>query len=172
MSHLDEYLARKHAALTAKQAAFTAAPDSALVTLHAAAKVAGNSGIRPVKMGDYTVITDSAPGLAGYGLGITAPEMLLGALASCLAHSYVIQAALLGVPLDALDVEISGQLDFTGVVGLPVTDAPALQNIAYAARIESPAPPEAVQKLHELVERYCPVLNTLRLPMDVRRATP
>jgi uncharacterized OsmC-like protein len=170
MPQLDEYLARKHAALTAKQAAFSANPDAALVTLRAAARVAGNSGVRPVKMGDYTVITDSAPGLAGYGLGITAPEMLLGALASCLAHSYVIQAALLGVALDALDVEISGQLDFTGVVGLPVGDIPAIQQIAYHARIESPAPPEDIQKLHDLVEQYCPVLNTLRLPIGVQRA--
>lgn len=169
MAQLDSYLTRKIAALEARQADFAEHPEKALVTLRASAKIAGNSGIRPVKMGEHTMITDSAPGLAGYGLGPTAPELLLGALASCLAHSYVIQAALLNVPLDALEVEITGQLDYTGVVGLPVEDAPCFQNVSYDARIESPASPESVQKLHEMVEIYCPVLNTLRCPVTVKR---
>ena len=54
--------------------------------------VAGITGARPVKMGEIQFVTDSAPGLAGHALGPTAPEMLLGALASCLVHTYLIQA--------------------------------------------------------------------------------
>jgi uncharacterized OsmC-like protein len=170
MAQLDDYLKRKTAALEARQADFTADPDKALVRLSASSRIAGNSGVRPVRMGDYTVITDSAPGLAGFSLGPTAPEMLLGALASCLAHTYAIQAALLDVPLDSLEVSVSAALDFRGVVGMPVSDAPMLQDICYHAEIGTSAPPDLIEQLHSAVALYCPVLNTLRLPADVRRA--
>lgn len=170
MAQLDDYLKRKTAALEARRADFTADPDKALVRIGASSRLAGNSGVRPVRMGDYTVITDSAPGLAGFSLGPTAPEMLLGALASCLAHTYAIQAALLDIPLDSLEVSVSAALDFRGVIGMPVSDAPMLQDICYHAEIGTSAPPDLIEQLHRAVALYCPVLNTLRLPADVRRA--
>ena len=45
--------------------------------------------------------------------------MLLGALASCLVHTYLIQATLMQLPLDHVEVEVQGALDMAGVVGLP-----------------------------------------------------
>ena len=74
--------------------------------LKASSHVAGNTGVRPVKMGEYIVISDSAPGLAGNSLGPSSPEMLLGALASCLIHTYLLQASLLAIPLDNVEVTI------------------------------------------------------------------
>ncbi len=103
MAKLDNYLERKAAVLAERRADFTAKPEAALVKLKATAHVAGNTGVRPVRMGDYIVISDSAPGLAGHSLGPTAPEMLLGALASCLVHTYLLQAALLDIPLDSVE---------------------------------------------------------------------
>jgi hypothetical protein len=61
------------------------------------ARVAGGSGVRPVSIREFTIVTDSAPALAGYNLGPTAPELLLASLASCLAHTYLIVAANRGV---------------------------------------------------------------------------
>ena len=95
-------------------------------------------------MGEVLFITDSAPALAGHALGPTAPEMLLGALASCLVHTYLIQATLLQIPLDNVEVEVKGALDMSGVVGLPYTALPQLSEVTYSAKVTSPAAPEDI----------------------------
>lgn len=168
-SALAPYLSRKAAVLAQRRADFAAAPARAVVRIAASSSVAGSTGARPVRMGETRFITDSAPALAGNGLGPTAPEMLLGALASCLVHTYLIQAALLDLPLDDVEVEVQGALDMSGVVGLPYTALPQLQEITYSARVTSDAAPEAIAQMHAAVEETCPVLNTLRLPTPVAR---
>jgi uncharacterized OsmC-like protein len=169
MSKLDSYIARKTAALSDRRADWTADPAKSMIHISATSTLAGVTGARPTRMGSHMVVSDSAPGLAGHSLGPTAPEMLLGSLASCLLHTYIIQACLLNVPLDALEVEVSAALDMAPVVGLP-GDPPLLENMTYTARIDSPAAAEIIEKLHEAVDATCPVLNTLRSPIAIRRA--
>lgn len=169
MSALAPYLSRKQDVLVQRQADFQAAPAKAVVQIKASSWVAGNTGARPVQMGETRFLTDSAPALAGNGLGPTAPEMLLGALASCLVHTYLIQATLLGLPLDAVEVEVRAALDMSGVVGLPFTALPQLQDVTYSAHVTSAAAPADIERMHAAVEATCPVLNTLRLPTAVQR---
>jgi uncharacterized OsmC-like protein len=169
MSALTPYLSRKQAVLQQRQADFQAAPDKAVVHIKASSWVAGNTGARPVQMGDTRFLTDSAPALAGHALGPTAPEMLLGALASCLVHTYLIQATLLQIALDNVEVEVQGALNMSGVVGLPYTVLPQLENITYSARVISTAAPEEIERMHAAVKETCPVLNTIRMPTPVAR---
>jgi uncharacterized OsmC-like protein len=169
MPALDSYLERKSAVLQQRQEDFRREPAKGVVRIQASSWVAGNSGARPVRLGEMLWITDSAPALAGNALGPTAPEMLLGALASCLVHTYLIAAALHGVALDQVEVRAQGALDMGPVVGLPADDLPRLAKITYQADVSTPAGAEAVERLHAEVERLCPVLNTLRFPVAVAR---
>jgi uncharacterized OsmC-like protein len=169
MAKLESYLARKSAVLAERRADFQAAPEKGLITVAASSKVAGITGARPTKMGENLLVTDSAPGLAGHALGPTAPEMLLGAVASCLVHTYLIQAALLNIPLDHVEIEISGKLDMAPVVGLPYQNPPRLQDIVYIAHVESQATTDEIAQLHHEVEVTCPVLNTIRYPVEIQR---
>lgn len=167
MAKLDPYLQHKAQVLAERREQFTANPESALVRLKATSQVAGNTGVRPVKMGDYIVISDSAPGLAGNSLGPSSPEMLLGALASCLIHTYLLQACLLEIPLDHVEVTIEGALNMAPVVGLPQAEPIKMEGLSYTPVVTSPAPPAAIERLHTAVEQGCAVLNTLRSPMTV-----
>jgi uncharacterized OsmC-like protein len=169
MAQLDGYLNHKANVMARRQDDFIARPDMARVHLKATSHVAGNTGIRPVRMGEHTVVTDSAPALAGHSLGPSAPELLLGALASCLAHTYLLQAALLQISLDSVAVDIRGTLDMTGVVGLPCDRPITLEHIRYTPHITSPATPQELARLHAAVDAACAVLNTLRSPMEVVR---
>ena len=170
MAKLDSYLTRKAEAIQQRQADFRANPDSAVVTLTAASKVAGITGACPTRMGETVVISDSGPGLAGHALGPTAPEMLLGALAICLVHTYLLQAVLLNIPVDHVEVSTSGVLDYATVVGLPFDQPPRMENITYSAHVETSASKEQIEALHTAVETTCPVLNTLRFPVEVKHA--
>lgn len=170
MAQLDDYLQRKSNVLAARRVELEAAPDKALVSISATSRVAGNTGLRPVQMGGHSVLTDSAPGLAGHSLGPSSPEMVLGALASCLVHTYLLQAALLGIALDEVDVEVSGGLDMTRVVGLASDKTVALEELKFSPTVRTPASAADVERLHKAVEETCAVLNTLRQPMTVERA--
>ena len=169
MPKLTSYLERKREAVAQRQTDYRADPEKAVVRLSATSKVAGITGARPTRMGETTVISDSGPGLAGHALGPTAPEMLLGALASCLVHTYLLQSVLLDIPIDHVEVTTSGSLDYATVVGLKPDVTSVMQNITYSARLESDASPEQVEQLHAAVEATCLVVNTLRLPVEVRR---
>jgi len=169
MALLDSYIERKAKVLAQRREDFTARPDAAYVPLKATSHAAGITGVRPVQMGQYIIISDSAPGLAGHSLGPSSPEMLLGALASCLVHTYLLQATLLEIPLDGVEIEITGGLDMTGVVGLPSDKPIRLENLAYQPTITSPADAATIERLHAAVEQGCAVLNTLRSPMKVIR---
>jgi uncharacterized OsmC-like protein len=169
MAALDSYLQRKAGVLAQRREHFTAHPGSSLVRLKATSHVAGTTGVRPVKMGDYIIISDSAPGLAGHSLGPSSPEMLLGALASCLIHTYLLQATLLEIPLDHVEVVIEGALDMGPVVGLPHEGPITMEGLRYTPTVTADVPAETIEKLHQLVEQTCAVLNTLRSPMEVVR---
>jgi uncharacterized OsmC-like protein len=168
MSKLAPYLARKTQALSDRRADWTAEPAKSTISISATSLLAGNTGARPTRMGTHMIVSDSAPGLAGHALGPTAPEMMLGSLASCLLHTYVIQACLLNIPLDALEVDVEATLDMAPVVGLP-GDPPLLENMIYRARVESTAGDDAIARLHKAVDTTCPVLNTVRRPVTITR---
>jgi uncharacterized OsmC-like protein len=169
MAKLDNYLAYKASVLAQRRKEFEDDASTSRVPLEAVSYVAGSTGVRPVRMGDYFVVSDSAPGLAGNSLGPSSPQMMLGSLASCLVHTYLLQAALLGIPLDHVEIEVTGALDMSGVVGLPTEGPVTLTELGYTPRISSPASAEEVARLHDVVDQTCPVLNTLRLPVEVVR---
>lgn len=167
MTSLNEYLVEKRAAVAAREARIESG-SLGPVPLAAQVSVEGRSGVRRIRIRDHQVITDSPPDFAGYDLGPGSPELQLGILGSCLAHSYLIHAARLGVPLDAVDVAVSGRLDARagrpGFEAVPVSP----HDITYVVRVVSPASREAVARLEAEVDRFCPILNLLRSPQTVR----
>lgn len=171
MADIAQFLSRKSIVLAQRRADYQADPKAAVIALSARSVLSHETFARPTTMGDTTIISDSKPGLGGSALGPSAPEMLLGALASCLLHTYLLQAVLLNIPLTDASVDVRGELDMSGVVGLPYDQPPQMSNITYVAHVVSPASAEAIARLHAVVEETCPVLNTITRPTAVRRAT-
>lgn len=166
MSNLREYLVQKRERLLAKRAAAAEkTPDP--LQISATVRAEGRSGIRRIRIRDYQIITDSATDFAGYGLGPTAPELQLGALGSCLAHSFLIQAADHQTPIDALEVDVAAEIDArAGQPGYPdITVHP--RQIRYILRVESPASAEQIATLQSAMENACPILSLLRNPHEI-----
>lgn len=165
MSTLDEYLEQKARALGKLRE--RAEDDDVIIPRKVTVTAEGRSGIRRIRIRDFQVISDSPAEFAGYDLGPSSPELLLGALGSCLTHSFLIQAADLGIPLDALEVEIAARQDpRAGLIGKAHPLFPG--GLAYTVRISSPASAAEAERLREAVERACPVLNFLQAPASVQ----
>ncbi len=163
---LPEYLVRKKALADAYREQLRQ-PDSAPVTLSASVAVAAGTGVRPIRMREHSVISDAGAALGGYGLGPTAPELLLGALASCLAHSALVIAADRGLSFDRLEVEVTGQLDYRGTLAVD-EDAPVPPtNLAYTLRFGGDIADDAIAAIEADIARLCPVLLALTRPTSV-----
>lgn len=166
MNGLNEYLGQKREALARRQAA-DANGGGSPHPLKARVRAEGRSGLRRIRIRDFQIISDSGPDFAGYDLGPSSPELQLGVLGSCLTHVFLIQAASRGVPLDAVEVEVSGQMDPRA--GRPgFEDVPVYpHNITYTVNVASPASADDIDALHKAVERACPILNLLVHPQVI-----
>lgn len=165
MSPLRDYLVEKLAAVNAMRHR----TDEHL-NIAATVTAEGRSGIRRVRIREHQVVSDAARALAGYDLGPTAPELHLGALGSCLTHTFLIQAALAGIPIDAISVEVTGTVGLRG--GQTGPDEPPVvpQNLAYTAHIDSPVSPDDLDVLRLAVERACPLYLLLTNPVTITGA--
>lgn len=167
MSGLQDYLVQKRDALLARRAAAEANPAQGPHTLTATATAEGRSGIRRIRIRQHQIVSDSPPDFAGYDLGPSSPEIQLGVLGSCLTHIFLIQAADRQVPLDAIDVEITAEIDpragRPGFESVPVYP----HNISYRVEVTSPASREEIEELHTAVKAVCPIYNLLVNPQTV-----
>ena len=114
-----------------------------------------------------TIVTDSLPALAGHNLGPTAPELLLSALASCLAHTYLVVAINHGVRYETLEVEVRGCIDYRGLLEVDPAAPIAPYDLAYDAQIATDATDAMLARVQADVERLCPVLRALTQPTPV-----
>jgi uncharacterized OsmC-like protein len=167
MSTLREYLAQKRQAIEAKKKE-KAAGQAQPRTLHATVTAEGRSGVRRIRIRDFQILSDSGPDFAGYDLGPASPELQLGVLGSCLTHIFLIRAAELAIPLDSLQVQVEGAQDpragDPGFEEVPIYP----HQIRYSVHIDSPATDEDLRRLHEEVERTCPIYNLLRNPQSIQ----
>ena len=170
MSGLADYLIEKRIALHALQDRVLA-PGYEPQALRARVRAEGRSGVCRIRVRDFPVVTDSPPDFAGYDLGPSSPELVLGALGSCLTHSWLIQAAAHDVPIDALEVEVRGTIDARA--GRPGFDHVPVypHDIAYTVNVVSPADRPSIERLDAAVDRACPILNLIRSPQTVRGET-
>ncbi len=163
---LPEYLERKRELVDAYREQLRTS-DAGPVPLRAAVTVAAGSGVRPIRIRDHMVVTDTGVVLGGYGLGPSAPELLLGALASCLAHSALVVAADRGVVFEQFEVEVTGQLDYRGTLDVSPEVSVPPTNIGYTLRFAGEVAEEEIAFIQQEMARLCPVLLALTTPLQV-----
>ena len=165
MSGLKGYDTTKRHAIAARHAAINAADSFTPVQLVAHAEAAGASGVRRIRIRDFQILSDSPFNFAGHDLGPTSPELQLGVLASCIVHTYIVQAAMLDIGLDGVVVEVTADLDLRAGhpdhQGIPA----APSNIRYTAHVAADV--DDLEALNDTVRRNCPVMNLLEQPNTI-----
>ena len=107
-------------------------------------------------------------GVGGPGTGACSGDLLLGALAACAQLTCQMVATSMGIEFDRIEVEVEGDLDLRGTLGVS-RDVPAgFEAIRTRFVIDAPAASaEELASLIEKTERYCTVLQTLREPPGI-----
>jgi uncharacterized OsmC-like protein len=166
---LDAYLSNKAGAM-ATAARVLDSGDAARQTIAAECSASDLTGIRRVRIRDFQVISDSGPAFGGFSLGPSSPEMLLGVLASCLTHTYLIGAAQRGITLDGVHVRFEAENNDAAFLGLDTGDPPYPFNIRAVVRLESRASRSEIDALHAYAAATCPLTKLIREahPVEIR----
>jgi uncharacterized OsmC-like protein len=102
---------------------------------------------------------------AGPGPGI----LERGALGSCLAIGYSQRAAVLGIPIDNIQVEVESDFDARGMLYLDDERPPGFEMLRYKVFIESPASEKEIMQVIEETDQHSPVLDDFRRAIPVKR---
>jgi len=142
-------------------------PAAALVTLRAEGDL-GEGIACSVGTGKALVEAGLHPATGGSGTQACSGDMLLQALVACAGVTLSAVATSLGIPIEVGRLRAEGDLDFRGTLGVSKDVPVGFKDIRLEIVLESSAPSEQLDKLLELTERYCVVLQTLRAGLPVR----
>jgi uncharacterized OsmC-like protein len=121
-----------------------------------------------VEDGRWKMISDVSEKSGGSGAGPDPGVFGRAALGSCLAMSYVKFAAVRGVPIASLEVEIQADYDARGEYGIEGM-SPGYLEVRYVVTVESAAPEEEILSLLDEADRYTPWLDVYARPQQLRR---
>lgn len=117
---------------------------------------------------NFSIYVDEPQNLGGLDTAPNPVELLLAALGTCQEIVYSAFAAIQGIPLDEVSVEVKGTLNLKGMFALEQNTPAGFNEISYKTTIKSSADEEEIKKLVEAVEAHCPLLDTLKRPINVK----
>ncbi len=124
------------------------------------------SGVRRLRIRNFQLLSDGPRSVAEFNLGPGSWPTVVGVLGSAVAQDFLIQAALKGIPLDALEVVFTSR---PGAAPSPRRGATVTypRNLIYTAYVVSPATDAQLEELRRTVEQASPVLNLVSQPQTI-----
>ncbi len=116
---------------------------------------------------DHTVHMDEPSQLGGTDTAPNMVEMVLAAYGSCLMVGYSLNAAVRGIEVRDLSIDVEGDLDLAGFFGLSEAIPAGFSDIRATVRIDADASDADVQSLHEHVLKTSPVGSILSRALPV-----
>ena len=115
---------------------------------------------------NHSLTTDEPNEVLGGDAGISPAETLISSLAACLTVGYAANAAALGIDLDELSFEITGNGSLEGFMNIG-DKRPGLSDFHIKTIVKSSAPKEKLQELHDYVNEHSPIWDTICNPVKI-----
>ncbi len=141
-------------------------PASAVVTLKASGRI-GEGIACKVETGQAIAEAGLHPATGGDGSQLCSGDMLLEALVACAGVTLRAVATAFEVELRDARISAEGDLDFRGTLGVAKEAPVGLRDIRLRFELDTDAPGETLDKVIELTERYCVVLQTIQAAPQV-----
>jgi uncharacterized OsmC-like protein len=143
-------------------------PASSRITLTAHGKQAEAPISCSIDLGRAIYNAQAHKGVGGAGTGACSGDLLLGALAACAQITCQMVAAAMGIPTEAINVRVDGDLDLQGTLGLSKDVPVGFQDIRVTFDVRAPqATAEQLSALRAKTEQYCVVMQTLQRPPKI-----
>ena len=145
----------------------TANPENAVVQYESASIL--KEGLQSnVQLRNHKLIVDEPKSFGGKDEGPSPVELILAALATCQEITYKAFATALGTNLESVSVNLNGTLDLQGFLGLNKNTRPGFQNIKGNVDIRSSSSQAEIDKLINIVNQHCPVLDILTKGVPIK----
>jgi len=144
-------------------------PNSSRITLRAQGDQSDTPITCSVEVGQKIFEAQAHSGVGGPGTAACSGDLLLGALAACAQLTCQLVATAMKITFEQIRVEIEGEMDLSGTLGISKEAPVGFQNIHPRFNIEAPdATPDQLAALKEKTEQYCVVMQTLMNPPQIR----
>jgi uncharacterized OsmC-like protein len=97
----------------------------------------------------------------GSDSGPTPGDLMRASLGACMAMSYRMWAARLGVDIRAVEVDVTCEFDARGQLGLAEDVAIGWERLLFEVRVVTAGPPSDVRRVVEIADRLSPMLANL-----------
>jgi uncharacterized OsmC-like protein len=144
-------------------------PSSSRITLKARGDQTDTPIACSVEVGQKLLEAQAHTGVGGPGTAACSGDLLLGALAACAQLTCQLVATAMGIPFEHIRVNVEGEMDLSGTLGISKEAPVGFQDIHAKFDISAPqATPEQLAALKEKTEQYCVVMQTLMKPPPIR----
>ena len=143
--------------------------NSSRITLRAQGEQSDTPISCSVEVGQKILEAQAHSGVGGPGTAACSGDLLLGALAACAQLTCQLVATAMKIPFEHIRVEVEGEMDLSGTLGISKEVPVGFQDIHTRFEINAPdATPEQLAALKEKTEQYCVVMQTLMNPPQIR----
>jgi uncharacterized OsmC-like protein len=143
-------------------------PNSSRITLRAQSDQSDTPITCSVEVGQKIFEAQAHSGVGGPGTAACSGDLLLGALAACAQVTCQLVATAMGIPFEHIRVEVEGEMDLSGTLGISKEVPVGFQNIHARFNIKAPdATPDQLAALKQKTEQYCVVMQTLINPPPI-----
>jgi uncharacterized OsmC-like protein len=143
-------------------------PGSSRITLAAKASQQDTPVACSVDIGRAVYEAQAHVGVGGAGTAACSGDLLLGALAACAQVTCQMVAEAMGIETERIEVEVEGELDLAGTLGISREVPVGFERIRTRFDIVAPdATREQLENLRRKTEQYCVVFQTLTRPPEL-----
>jgi len=115
----------------------------------------------------FSIDIDEPCELGGSNRFANPQEHLLAALNACMMVGYVAQCSLRGIILEKLEIEIDGEIDLRGFLGIDPAVPPGYDNLTYVVRIKGNGTKEEFAEIHDAVMATSPNFYNVSRPVTL-----
>ena len=119
------------------------------------------------RFSDLSFVIDEPVSFGGNGAAPNPAEVMMGGVGASIEVTLRCWADMLGIPVDGVSVELSGALDSRGFFDIDPDVRAGFPEIRVNIRVKSKAPQADLDRLLAIVNRSCPVLETVRNPVNM-----
>tara|TARA_B110001450_G_scaffold235073_1_gene239503 strand:- start:6698 stop:7234 length:537 start_codon:yes stop_codon:yes gene_type:complete len=111
---------------------------------------------------DFNFTIDEPTQLLGVNSAPNPAEYMLGGLAGCMAVTFMAGATAMNIEIDKLELEIDGELDLMGFLGLNDNSTVGFPELKFIFNVKGNGTQEQYNTLLERVSKHSPNYNTIK----------
>lgn len=117
---------------------------------------------------DYTIRADEPNALLGTDTAPNPQMLLFAALSSCVLNTFIVNAAAKGARVQSVEIELEGELDLRGFLGIDEATNPGYNELTIVCRVKGDGTKAQYEECLEAGTRYSPNFQSISRPVQVR----